>query len=241
MAALHAVPQGTFLAFLQVAGVVLTLELSILAIYFAAISGMFTGTAQMLIAVFAWFVGIFLAGSGIVADSRLTAGQELGEYLNWYLSTGLYLAPLVMVALIAVVVMSDPVLQQKIIERDKVKAEVSALKAEHASKKMTYTIQLEAQKQAALYAMEMYQSAAVQNELKEYARQQFIAMMRNQGINVDRLPINVTPIQSDEQDNDSIPTVETFVEKEDGNGVASRPLVQNIKIGGDDSFLAEAG
>ena len=46
---------------------------------------------------FFWLIGIAMASAGIIADSRLHAGFELGELLSWYISTGLFLAPVVMV------------------------------------------------------------------------------------------------------------------------------------------------
>lgn len=207
-AALAGVKESTFMSVLQVVGVVSVLELSIIALHFAIAGSMFTGTFQLIGAVCTWAVGILMSSAGIVADSRIAAGQPLSTELEWYLSTGLYLAPVVMMVGIFFVIMADPMLQQRmknahsraVIARDKVVAEVQAQKAAHASQKMVASIKLTAQKQAVTYAQEFYKTPQVQEQLKQYAIGQMADTLREAGINVDtsaQLPAPVEVVAPD--------------------------------------------
>lgn len=173
----------------QIIGV-LVLEATISGLYMAGIGGRITGKLQTVIASFFWVVGITLASMGIVADSRLHAGQQLGEVLTWHLNTGLYLAPVIMIIGTALVVFTDPVLSQHIansrdravIQRQKVRSAVIAEKANHESRKIVHNIRLGAQKQMAVFARQYYKTDEVQAVLKETAIKQLQDVMRQAGI-----------------------------------------------------------
>ena len=173
----------------QIIGV-LVLESTIAALYMAGIGGFITGPFQGVVAILFWCIGIALASLGIVADSRMNAGQPLTPLLDWHLSTGLYLAPVIMIVGVALVVFSDPVLFQQImnakdrarLKRERVKAVVLAQRAEHQSRKIVQNIRLGTQKQLAKYAKGYYQSEEVQKVLEEMAVQQLADLMRQAGI-----------------------------------------------------------
>ena len=137
-----------------------------------------------------WLTGFVLAGLGIVADSRLNAGQELGSTLEWYVTTGLYVAPLIMAFGITAVILLDPVLRQKIansrdranLQRERVKAAVLAEKAEHQSRKIIENIRLSSQKALATYAKRYYKSPQVQEALNSMAIKQLSEMMRQSAL-----------------------------------------------------------
>jgi hypothetical protein len=184
----------------QILGV-LTLEASILAIYMAYLGGKITGTVQTIIAGLFWVIGVGMAGAGIVADSRLHAGQELGSALNWYLSTGLYIAPLIMVVGIVMIAFADPVISQHIanardratIARQKVLAQVMAEKATHEARKIAHAVRLNAQKQIAQEATRYYKSGEIQQLVREKARAHMDTLLAQEfGINV-TLPAPVQP------------------------------------------------
>lgn len=102
-AALMATGSSVWAMSAQIIGV-LVLEATITGIYMAAMGGKITGKLQSVVAALFWVIGIVLASMGIVADSRLHAGQELGSVLSWHLTTGLYVAPVIMVIGIALIV-----------------------------------------------------------------------------------------------------------------------------------------
>lgn len=173
----------------QIIGV-LVLEATISGLYMAGIGGRITGKFQTVIAGLFWVIGITLASMGIVADSRIHAGQELGAVLTWHLNTGLYLAPVIMIIGTALVVFTDPVLSQHIansrdravIQRQKVRSAVIAEKANHESRKIVHNIRLGAQKQMAVFARQYYKTDEVQAVLKETAVKQLQEVMRQAGI-----------------------------------------------------------
>jgi hypothetical protein len=190
-AAMIATGDNTFTMAAQIMGV-LVLEATISALYMAGMAGKITGRLQVLVAIFFWAIGMAMASAGIVADSRLHAGYELGPLLTWYLTTGLFLAPVIMVIGSVLVVFTDPVLQQQIansrdrtaIERDKVRTTVLAEKAAHQSRRIVQNIRLGAQKQLAIEARKYYQSDEVQSVLRETAMVALQDVMRQAGIHV---------------------------------------------------------
>lgn len=175
----------------QIVGV-LVLEATIAGIYMAAMGGKITGKLQSVVAALFWVTGIVLASMGIVADSRLHAGQELSSFLTWHLTTGLYIAPVIMVIGVALIVFTDPVLSQQIansrdravIQRQKVRTAVIAEKANHESRKIVHSIRLGAQKQMAVFARQYYKSDEVQAVLKDTAIRQLQDVMRQAGIHI---------------------------------------------------------
>lgn len=175
-AALIATGSNTFALVAQIIGV-LVLEATISALCMAGMAGRITGRLQSVIAAFFWVLGMTMAAAGIVADSRLHAGYELGPALSWYLTTGLFLAPVVMGVGAVLIVFTDPVLSQKIansrdragIEREKVRTAVLIEKAAHKSQRIVHNIRLGAQKQMAIEAKKYYQSEEVQGVLRETA------------------------------------------------------------------------
>jgi hypothetical protein len=190
-AALIATGNNTFALVAQIIGV-LVLEATISAIYMAGMAGRITGRLQSVIAAFFWVLGMTMASAGIVADSRLHAGYELGPALSWYLTTGLFLAPVIMVVGAVLVVFTDPVLSQKIansrdragIEREKVRTAVLIEKAAHKSQRIVHNIRLGAQKQMAIEAKKYYQSEEVQGVLRETAVAALQDVMRQAGIHI---------------------------------------------------------
>ena len=190
-AALIATGDNTFALVAQIIGV-LILEATISALYMAGMAGKITGRLQSVIAAFFWILGMTMASAGIVADSRLHAGYELGPVLTWYLTTGLFLAPVIMVTGAVLVVFTDPVLSQKIansrdragIEREKVRTAVLIEKAAHKSQLIVHNIRLGAQKQMAIEAKKYYQSEEVQGVLRETAMVALQDVMRQAGIHV---------------------------------------------------------
>ena len=218
-AALTATGGSLFAISAQIIGV-LVLEASISALYMAGMAGKITGKLQSLVAAFFWLIGMALAGMGIVADSRLHAGYELGSLMQWHLSTGLYLAPLVMVFGLVLVVFTDPVLAQQIanardralIRREKVRARVLADKYNHQSRRIVHNIRLGAQKQMAVFAREYYKSDDVQAVLQETAVRQLQAVMRQAGIDIPGQPDGAaslpTPAPDDADTADARPMAE---------------------------------
>ena len=171
---------------------VLVLEATIAGIYMVAIGGKITGRFQAVVAGLFWLIGVVLASMGIVADSRLHAGYEMGSLLSWHLTTGLFLAPVIMIVGVALIVFTDPVLSQLIansrdravIQREKVKSAVIAEKANHQSRKIVHNIRLGAQKQMAIFARQYYKSDEVQEILRATAVRQLQEVMRQAGIPV---------------------------------------------------------
>ena len=190
-AAIIATGDNTFALVAQIIGV-LVLEVTISALYMAGMAGKITGRLQSVIAAFFWVLGMTMASAGIVADSRLHAGYELGPVLTWYLTTGLFLAPVIMVTGAVLVVFTDPVLSQKIansrdragIQREKVRTAVLVEKAAHKSQLIVHNIRLGAQKQMAIEAKKYYQSEEVQGVLRETAMAALQDVMRQAGIHV---------------------------------------------------------
>ena len=190
-AAIIATGDNTFALAAQIIGV-LVLEITITALYMAGMAGKITGRLQSVIAAFFWFLGMIMASAGIVADSRLHAGYELGPALTWYLTTGLFLAPVIMVIGSVLVIFTDPVLSQKIansrdradIQREKVRTAVLVEKAAHNSQRIVHNIRLGAQKQMAIEAKKYYQSEDVQNVLQETAMAALQDVMRQAGIHI---------------------------------------------------------
>ena len=190
-AAMIATGSNTFALVAQIIGV-LVLEVTISALYMAGMAGKITGRLQSVIAAFFWILGMTMASAGIVADSRLHAGYELGPVLTWYLTTGLFLAPVIMVTGAVLVVFTDPVLSQKIansrdradIQRDKFRTAVLVEKAAHKSQLIVHNIRLGAQKQMAIEAKKYYQSEEVQGVLRETAMAALQDVMRQSGIHV---------------------------------------------------------
>ena len=190
-AALIATGDNTFALVAQIIGV-LVLEATISALYMAGMAGKITGRLQSVIAAFFWLLGMTMASAGIVADSRLHAGYELGPVLTWYLTTGLFLAPVIMVIGAVLVVFTDPVLSQKIansrdradIQRDKFRTAVLVEKTAHKSQRIVHNIRLGAQKQMAIEAKKYYQSEEVQGVLRETAMAALQDVMRQAGIHV---------------------------------------------------------
>ncbi len=188
-AAITATGSNIFALVAQIVGV-LVLESTITALYMAGMAGKITGRMQAILAAFFWLIGMVLASMGIVADSRLHAGYELGSMLAWHLETGLFLAPVVMVLGAVLVVFTDPVLSQSIsnsrdratIQRDKIKAAITAQKANHQSRRIIHNIRLGAQKQMAIEARKYYKSPEVQGVLRDFAVAQLRAVMRESGI-----------------------------------------------------------
>ncbi len=188
-AAITATGSNIFALVAQIVGV-LVLESTISAFYMAGMAGKITGRMQAVLAAFFWLIGMVLASMGIVADSRLHAGYELGSMLAWHLETGLFLAPVVMVLGAVLVVFTDPVLSQSIansrdratIQRDKIKSAIMAQKANHQSRRIIHNIRLGAQKQMAIEARKYYKTPEVQNVLQEFAVAQLRAVMRESGI-----------------------------------------------------------
>ena len=188
-AAMIATGDNTFALAAQIVGV-LVLEVTISALYMAGMAGKITGRLQSVIAAFFWLLGMAMASAGIVADSRLHAGYELGPVLTWYLTTGLFLAPVIMVIGAVLVVFTDPVLSQKIansrdragIQREKVRTAVLVEKAAHKSQRIVHNIRLGAQKQMAIEAKKYYQSEEVQGVLRETAMAALQDVMRQAGI-----------------------------------------------------------
>ena len=190
-AAIIATGDNTFALVAQIIGV-LVLEVTISALYMAGMAGKITGRLQSVIAAFFWLLGMAMASAGIVADSRLHAGYDLGPILTWYLTTGLFLAPVIMVIGSVLVVFTDPVLSQKIansrdragIEREKVRTAVLVEKAAHKSQRIVHNIRLGAQKQMAIEAKKYYQSEEVQGVLRETAMAALQDVMRQAGIHI---------------------------------------------------------
>ena len=190
-AAIIATGDNTFALVAQIIGV-LILEVTISALYMAGMAGKITGRLQSVIAAFFWIVGMTMASAGIVADSRLHAGYPLGPVLTWYLTTGLFLAPVIMVTGAVLVVFTDPVLSQKIansrdravIQREKVRTAVLVEQAAHKSQLIVHNIRLGAQKQMAIEAKKYYQSEEVQGVLRETAMAALQDVMRQSGIHV---------------------------------------------------------
>ena len=190
-AAIIATGDNTFALAAQIIGV-LVLETTITALYMAGMAGKITGRLQSVIAAFFWLLGMAMASAGIVADSRLHAGYELGPVLTWYLTTGLFLAPVIMVIGSVLVVFTDPVLSQKIansrdragIQREKVRTAVLVEKAAHKSQRIVHNIRLGAQKQMAIEAKKYYQSEDVQGVLRETAMAALQDVMRQAGIHI---------------------------------------------------------
>ena len=188
-ASILATGDGAFAIVAQIVGV-LILEASIAAIYMAGMGRQITGRLQAVLAALTWVIGMALASAGIVADSRLHAGYELGSLLEWHLSTGLFVAPVIMVVGLVLVVFSDPVLLQHIanardraqLQRDRVLAQVISEKAQHTSQKIVHNIRLGAQKQMAIEARKYYKSDAIQGVLKETAVKALHDVMRQAGI-----------------------------------------------------------
>lgn len=173
----------------QVVGVVI-LEAAILGIYGAAVYGKITGKFQSVLTAVFWVTGIVLASLGIVADSRVHAGYELTGTLQWHLETGLFIAPVIMAVGTALIVITDPVISQNIlnmrdrasIKREKVKAAVIAERANHQSRKIVHNIRLAAQKQLAIEAKKYYKSPEVQEVLQDVAVSQLRSVMLQAGI-----------------------------------------------------------
>ena len=190
-AALSATGSSTFAVVAQIVGV-LVLEATITALYMAGVAGRITGRLQSVIAAFFWLVGMTFASAGIVADSRLHAGYELGPFLNWYITAGLFIAPVIMVIGTVLVVFTDPVLGQKIansrdratIQREKVKTAVLAEQATHQTRRIVHNIRLAAQKQMAIEARSYYKSDEVQAALRETATEALQDVMRQAGIHL---------------------------------------------------------
>ncbi|HSH03547.1 MAG TPA: hypothetical protein VLL52_13580 [Anaerolineae bacterium] len=213
-ASLTATGGSLFAAIAQIIGV-LVLEVTITALYMAGIAGKITGRLQALIASSFWIIGMALASAGIVADSRLHAGQELGDLLNWYLHTGLYLAPVIMVIGSVLVIFTDPLLSQQIanardrstIERQKVRSAVLAEKAAHEARKIVHNIRLGAQRQMAVEARKYYESPEVQTVLRQTAIEALQDVMRQAGIQVSA---PTTSTQPPLPANSDIPLVQLF-------------------------------
>lgn len=223
-ASITATGGGVFSVMAQIVGV-LVLEVSITAIYMAGVSGKITGRLQALLAAVFWFLGMTLAGLGIVADSRLHAGYELGPMLDWYLSTGLYIAPVVMVFGSVLVVFTDPVLTQKIanardvaiMKRERVRSAVIADKASHEARKIVHNIRLGAQRQMAIQAKKYYETEEVQKVLREQGIMGIIAALNQAGVEI------ANPQLTDKSK-----------EKDDVGGSDEKP------VGGSDSSLVNA-
>ena len=211
-AALIATGDNTFAVVAQIVGV-LVLETTISALYMAGMAGKITGRLQSVIAAFFWVLGMAMASAGIVADSRLHAGYELGPVLTWYLTTGLFLAPVIMVVGAVLVVFTDPVLSQKIansrdradIRRDQVRTAVLVEKAAHKSQRIVHNIRLGAQNQMAIEARKYYQSEEVQDVLRETAMAALQDVMRQSGIHV---PGGHRPLTGAGKDPDPRPPME---------------------------------
>lgn len=222
-AAIIATGDSTFALAAQIIGV-LVLETTITALYMAGMAGKITGRLQSVIAAFFWLLGMGMASAGIVADSRLHAGYELGPLLTWYLTTGLFLAPVIMVIGAVLVVFTDPVLSQKIansrdragIERDKVRTAVLIEKAAHKSQLIVHNIRLGAQKQMAVEARKYYQSEEVQDVLRQTAMAALQDVMRQAGIHIPGAP-HTLPDR-----NDSDPGLNSKA-----NGAQPRPFGEN--------------
>ncbi len=201
-AAITATGDNIFALLAQIVGV-LILEITITAFYMAGMAGKLTGRLQAVVAALFWLIGMSLASMGIVADSRLHAGYQLGAMLAWHIQTGLFIAPVVMVFGAVLVVFTDPILSQQIansrdravIQREKVKTAVLAEKANHASRKIVHNIRLGAQKQMAIEARKYYKSEEVQTVLRDEAVRQLRAVMRGSGIPIpnDTLPAPEQP------------------------------------------------
>ena len=206
----------------QIVGV-LILEAAISGIYMAAIGGKITGKFQTVMAGLFWVIGIVLASMGIVADSRLHADQPLGIVLNWHLSTGLYVAPVIMIVGVALIVFTDPVLSQQIansrdraaIRRQQVRSVLLAEKANHESRKIVHNIRLGAQKQMAIFARQYYKSEEVQAILKETAIRQLQEVMQQAGIGLKtapELPQTADTPQIDRERSEPAPTPQEDVQ-----------------------------
>jgi hypothetical protein len=190
-ASLLATGDNIFAVTAQIVGV-LVLEITISALYMAGMAGRITGRLQSVIAAFFWLIGIAMASAGIIADSRLHAGYELGELLSWYISTGLFLAPVVMVvgAVLGRVYRScvgSEDRQQPRSGRHGSPASswcLLAEKAAHESRRIVHNIRLGAQRQMAIEAKKYYRSPAVQAVLQETAVSSLQDVLRQAGINV---------------------------------------------------------
>ena len=195
-ASITATGDNSFALAAQIVGV-LVLETTISALYMAGMAGKITGRFQAVLAALFWLLGMGLASAGIVADSRLNAGYPLGDVLSWHLSTGLFLAPVIMVVGAVLVVFTDPVLSQQIansrdratMQRQKVRAAVLADKAAHESRRIIYNIRLAAQRQMALDARQYYKSPEVQNVLKATAAAALRDVMHQAGVEIPDRPV----------------------------------------------------
>ena len=196
-ASITATGDNSFALAAQIVGV-LVLETTISALYMAGMAGKITGRLQAVLATLFWLIGMGLASAGIVVDSRLNVGYSLGDVLSWHLSTGLFIAPVIMVVGAVLVVFSDPVLSQQIansrdraaMQRQKVCAAVLADKAAHESRRIIYNIRLAAQRQMALDARQYYKSPEVQNVLKATAATALRDVMHQAGIEIPDRPVS---------------------------------------------------
>lgn len=207
-------------AFFQVLGII-SIELTIGALYMAAVTKRVNETYQWLAAGITWGVGMTLASLGIVGDSMLNAGVPLSSFLVSYLHYGLPIAPAIMAIGGVAVLLTDPdhtalsaaLAEQRKKERDITKdrhtAAIAKLSAELAVEKAITNFQLNAKMQRAELIEKSITERAVQQAQREKAAQDSTYYLESQGVYVARPPqLSVTAIPLD----DHPPTA--------GNGVA---------------------
>jgi len=180
------------------AGVVgiLTVELTLISLMWAAHNRRIVGAAQSIAAGITGAAGFVLACLAIVADSQLTSGAELSPWLHVYVLWLLPIAPAFMAlgAFFVHELAPDQLrARREAAQRDDLAeaqftAHMATMRAELDAAKTVSNLQLNARASAARQIASWYGSDQAQAAITATAMRNAPAMLRAIGINVDDLP-----------------------------------------------------
>ncbi|HSH03813.1 MAG TPA: hypothetical protein VLL52_14960 [Anaerolineae bacterium] len=186
----------------RMAGIVgiTTLEITLFGLYMAWHTHQITGAAQSVAAGITYALGFTLACLGIVADSRIHAGFELGQWLQVYMATFLPLSPAAMALGALFTHELAPSQRAKRAEATakselqqiKFEAQIAQQKAAVEMAKMKANMQLNAQMSAMKQIGAWYGSEEAQKAITGTALQNAPAMLRAVGFDVTDQPATMT-------------------------------------------------
>lgn len=182
----------------MLAGIVgiLTIELTLMSLYFAWHNSKINGAAQSIAAGTTALIGFILACLGIVADSQLQSGAALSPWLSVYILWVLPIAPAIMAAGALFTHELAPAqlrARREAGQRDEVaemqfKAHIATLLAEMEAAQHVANLQLNSRAAAARQVAAWYGSDQAQRAITQTAMSNAPAMLRAIGIDVEEMP-----------------------------------------------------